>query len=197
MKKILILLFFLFFILVRPINLLAHPGRTDSSGGHTCKTNCEDWGLNYGEYHYHNGGGSSSTTTTTPTPTYQPKIEYKNETKTEEIPFETKYENDSNLEEGQSKVKQEGVKGVKTIIYKVTYTDGAETNREKTSEEVTTKPVDKIVIKGTKSKPSEPPKVKSETSTGDTILGFLVLSGIGYGIYRLYKKFKLKNKNEK
>jgi len=37
----------------------AHPGRTDSSGGHTCRTNCESWGLEYGEYHYHNGGGSS------------------------------------------------------------------------------------------------------------------------------------------
>ena len=38
----------------------AHPGRTDSSGGHTCRTNCESWGLEYGEYHYHNGGGSTS-----------------------------------------------------------------------------------------------------------------------------------------
>ena len=39
----------------------AHPGRTDSSGGHTCRTNCESYGLDYGEYHYHNGGGGSST----------------------------------------------------------------------------------------------------------------------------------------
>jgi len=32
----------------------AHPGRTDSKGGHTCRTNCtERWGLKYGEYHYH------------------------------------------------------------------------------------------------------------------------------------------------
>jgi hypothetical protein len=38
----------------------AHPGRTDSSGGHTCRTNCEKWGLQYGEYHYHNGGRSTS-----------------------------------------------------------------------------------------------------------------------------------------
>lgn len=33
----------------------AHPGRTDSSGGHTCRTNCESWGLDQGEYHYHGG----------------------------------------------------------------------------------------------------------------------------------------------
>ncbi|WP_068784872.1 copper amine oxidase N-terminal domain-containing protein [Paenibacillus phocaensis] len=38
----------------------AHPGRTDANGGHTCRTNCEKWGLDYGEYHYHNGGKSSS-----------------------------------------------------------------------------------------------------------------------------------------
>lgn len=38
----------------------AHPGRTDANGGHTCRTNCEKWGLSYGEYHYHNGGGGSS-----------------------------------------------------------------------------------------------------------------------------------------
>ena len=32
----------------------AHSGRTDSSGCHTCKTNCPNWGLDYGEYHCHN-----------------------------------------------------------------------------------------------------------------------------------------------
>jgi len=32
----------------------AHPGRTDSKGCHTCRTNCtEKWGLEYGEYHCH------------------------------------------------------------------------------------------------------------------------------------------------
>ncbi|MBE1446882.1 YHYH domain-containing protein [Paenibacillus sp. OAS669] len=35
----------------------AHPGRTDSRGGHTCWTNCAKWGLKDGEYHYHKGGG--------------------------------------------------------------------------------------------------------------------------------------------
>ena len=55
----------------------AHPGRTDSNGGHTCRTNCAKWGLQTGEYHYHNGGGSSSssgskstTTTSPPKPSY-------------------------------------------------------------------------------------------------------------------------------
>ena len=34
--------------------------RTDANGGHTCRTNCEKWGLQYGEYHYHNKPASSS-----------------------------------------------------------------------------------------------------------------------------------------
>ena len=38
----------------------AHPGRTDGNGCHTCRTNCEKWGLAYGEYHCHNGNSSAS-----------------------------------------------------------------------------------------------------------------------------------------
>ena len=33
--------------------VLAHPGRTDASGCHTCRTNCPSWGLSFGEYHCH------------------------------------------------------------------------------------------------------------------------------------------------
>jgi len=54
-------------------NVEAHSGRTDASGGHTCRTNCEKYGLENGEYHYHNGGGntSSAPTTSTPAPSTQ------------------------------------------------------------------------------------------------------------------------------
>ncbi|UPW83253.1 YHYH domain-containing protein [Lysinibacillus sp. Ag94] len=48
------------FLLLLPFTASAHPGRTDSNGGHTCRTNCEKWGLQYGEYHYHNGGSTSN-----------------------------------------------------------------------------------------------------------------------------------------
>lgn len=73
----------------------AHPGRTDGNGCHTCRTNCEKWGLAYGEYHCHNGNSSASSsnsssnqtkpstntttnsyTTSKPTVT-KPKIDYK------------------------------------------------------------------------------------------------------------------------
>lgn len=42
-------------VLCFSFNTAAHPGNTDSSGGHTCWTNCSYWGYDYGEYHYHNG----------------------------------------------------------------------------------------------------------------------------------------------
>lgn len=50
-------------LLLNASTVLAHPGRTDAYGGHTCWTNCTKWGLEYGEYHYHNGGSSSSSST--------------------------------------------------------------------------------------------------------------------------------------
>ncbi|KAA9023552.1 YHYH domain-containing protein [Niallia endozanthoxylica] len=50
-RKILIICGFIYFIF--PSVIAAHPGNTDSSGGHTCRTNCDNWGLDYGEYHFH------------------------------------------------------------------------------------------------------------------------------------------------
>ena len=54
-------------LLIKTPSVEAHPGRTDSSGGHTCRTNCSKWGLRFGQYHTHGG-------TTTPTPTPTPDI---------------------------------------------------------------------------------------------------------------------------
>jgi endonuclease YncB( thermonuclease family) len=72
MKKIKYLFLLLVFAVAIPSQVLAHPGRTDSSGGHTCRTNCEQYGLEYGEYHYHNGGGSSTPSSSSPTLTPTP-----------------------------------------------------------------------------------------------------------------------------
>lgn len=47
-------------LLISTSAVSAHPGGTDKSGGHTCRTNCEKWGLEQGEYHYHNGGKTES-----------------------------------------------------------------------------------------------------------------------------------------
>ena len=47
------LLLFCSFLLINPASVSAHFGNTDSSGGHTCRTNCSKYGLEYGEYHTH------------------------------------------------------------------------------------------------------------------------------------------------
>ncbi len=85
----------LIFLLLIPSQSSAHPGRTDANGGHTCRTNCEKWGLEYGEYHYHNGGNSggsggavkketpppapapATTEKVTPPPAQAPKVDQK------------------------------------------------------------------------------------------------------------------------
>ena len=53
----------IFFIIIFLFSSLAaaHPGRTDSKGGHYCWTNCDDWGRVYGQYHYHTTSNYDST----------------------------------------------------------------------------------------------------------------------------------------
>ena len=62
MKKKLLLIALIFILLV-PSS--AHPGRTDSNGGHWVRT--EGWGYEVGTYHYHNSGTPKSSSSTTQT----------------------------------------------------------------------------------------------------------------------------------
>lgn len=54
-KRTIVVFIFCSIFLFNPNVVLAHPGRTDSSGCHKCNTNCAKWGLNSGEYHCHSG----------------------------------------------------------------------------------------------------------------------------------------------
>lgn len=53
-KKFLFLSLLFCEIIITNSDVQAHPGRTDSLGCHTCRTNCSSWGLSNGEYHCHN-----------------------------------------------------------------------------------------------------------------------------------------------
>jgi endonuclease YncB( thermonuclease family) len=53
MKNLLVIIVALFSFLLLTPNVDAHPGRTDSSGGHNCRV-----GACAGTYHYHNGGSA-------------------------------------------------------------------------------------------------------------------------------------------
>ena len=79
-----------------------------------------------------------------------PVVTTKEETKTEEVAFQTKEVTNSELPEGTRVVKAAGKKGVRTIVYTVTYTDGVETGRVEKSNTITTPAVDEIVEVGTK-----------------------------------------------
>lgn len=67
-KKMKVVVAVVLFLIIIPIRVFAHPGRTDSNGCHYCRTNCGRWGLGNGEYHCH-GAASYSNTTTSVTPT--------------------------------------------------------------------------------------------------------------------------------
>lgn len=95
----------------------------------------------------------------------KPTIEVKEETKTEEIVFDTANKNDSTLGKGQTKIQQEGKNGAKETKYEVTYTDGNETDRKIISENITVHPITKIVLVGTKVVTVSPPPVQTPNPT--------------------------------
>lgn len=77
------------------------------------------------------------------------RVEVKEEVKTEEVPFETKYQDTDSLYEGETQVKTQGVAGEKEVTYQVTFVDGEEESREAASEKVTKEPVAEVVLRGT------------------------------------------------
>ncbi|WP_314978965.1 G5 domain-containing protein [uncultured Streptococcus sp.] len=89
----------------------------------------------------------------------------KEETKTEEVAFQTKEVTNPNLPEGSRQVKAAGKKGVRTIVETVTYTDGVETGRVEKSNTITTPAVDEIVEIGTKKVVAPVVTTKEETKT--------------------------------
>ena len=94
-----------------------------------------------------------------------PVVTTKEETKTEEVAFQTKEVTNPDLPEGTRRVKTAGQKGVRTIVYTVTYTDGKETGREVKSNTITTPAVDEVVEVGTKKVVAPVVTTKEETKT--------------------------------
>ena len=65
MKKKIKRLIMIMIVILSPLYVEAHPGRTDSNGCHTCRTNCAKWGLSYGQYHCHGKTNSSTSSSNT------------------------------------------------------------------------------------------------------------------------------------
>ena len=105
-----------------------------------------------------------------------PVITTKEETKTEEVDFQVKEVPNSALPEGVRNVTTPGKKGVRTIVYTVTYADGVETGRVEKSNTITTPAVDEVVEVGTKK--ATAPVVTTENVTETQVIyhGTITLS---------------------
>ncbi len=76
----------------------------------------------------------------------------------EEIPFETRRENDPNLEKGTEQVIEEGETGVKEITFEVTKENGEEVGRERSASQVAKESTDRVIAVGTKEPVQEEPR---------------------------------------
>ena len=105
-----------------------------------------------------------------------PVITTKEETKTEEVDFQVKEVQNPALPEGVRNVTTPGKKGVRTIVYTVTYADGVETGRVEKSNAITTPAVDEVVEVGTKK--ATAPVVTTENVTETQVIyhGTITLS---------------------
>jgi len=78
-----------------------------------------------------------------------PSITYKETEETQTIAFDKTSKDDGALTKGATSITTAGVDGVKTITYKLTLTDGVETNKEIVNETVTKTPVAEVTSIGT------------------------------------------------
>lgn len=143
------------------INILfAHPGRTDSSGCHTCRTRCSSWGLSSGEYHCHQAKSRP-----------QPKEPIKstfgaNGTGTTRLAPEYK----NNLKSVESNIKK-------------TIRDSEVKKNENIIKDVVEKETKPIVVSAIVESDNEDYKLSEEQAYG--VLAFYVLSMVG-GVYYLF-----------
>lgn len=106
-------------------------------------------------------------------------------TVTEEIPFNTVYEETDRLFKGSYEKKSDGAVGVKSVLLEITVVDGVEVSRRTIGEEILVQPVDKVVYAGKAELPST-------SSTGSYIIpiedGDYIITD-RYGERELYGKW--------
>lgn len=86
-------------------------------------------------------------------------------TTTKVVPYTTSTVEDSSLAQGTTETRTTGANGEMTQHWEVTYVDGKETGRKLTSEEVTKKPVNEVLVKGTYVAPAAPTNCPNGTYT--------------------------------
>lgn len=86
------------------------------------------------------------------------RLNSKEKTEKVAIDYKTETRKDDAIYEGETRVVTKGEKGEKTIVKKVSTTDGKVSGEEVVKEEVTKEPVTEVIAKGTKKRPAEEPK---------------------------------------
>jgi hypothetical protein len=85
-----------------------------------------------------------------PMPTGAPQVLTKTVTETKRIAYKTRTVTDSGLAAGTKRVRTKGVDGVRTLTYEVTLTDGRQSAKRLLRDVVTTQPVTRVLVVGTK-----------------------------------------------
>jgi resuscitation-promoting factor RpfB len=89
-------------------------------------------------------------TEASPAASAEPQVTTKTIYETKRIGYSTRIVKDGSLAKGIKKTRTKGVAGIRTLTYRVTYTDGVQTGRALVKSVVTRTPVTKVVAVGTK-----------------------------------------------
>ncbi|MFF2450703.1 LysM peptidoglycan-binding domain-containing M23 family metallopeptidase [Neobacillus sp. NPDC058068] len=100
----------------------------------------------------------------------------------EDIPFANEVVEDSSMPKGDTKEKQKGQNGSRSVTYAITEQNGVTVKKDKSSEQILQQAVNHIVIKGTKASPS-----RGEGSFAWPTVGGYVSSQMGYRWGKLHK----------
>lgn len=92
------------------------------------------------------------------------EVSTKTITEVEKIAFNEERIDDPSLAKGEEKVERDGIEGEKTVTYDVRLEDGKEVSRDKTKEEVTKEPVNKLIKIGTYVAPATSAPTPSQSS---------------------------------
>lgn len=80
-----------------------------------------------------------------------------------ETPFETVYKDDADMLQGEEKVETEGVNGTRSAVDRVRTINGVQVSSEEISSTEITKPVNKVILRGTREPEPEPEPEPEQT----------------------------------
>ena len=107
------------------------------------------------------------------------RVTYKTESSKEKIAFDTVKRNSDDVELGETKVKTEGKDGEKIVTREVKYIDGEKTSDKVVAEKTIKKPVDEVILVGTKGAATNGGAGTFTDSNGATVAYSQVLTGSG------------------